>query len=69
MKALTTEQHLAVRAFQDGFKHGADPLAGRRRHRVEPATHEHWRRGNEYGRSAIEKATQDYENYLRSQPS
>jgi hypothetical protein len=59
---------LAVRAFGQGFAAGAHPLRSMRGHTVEPATHEHWRRGFEEGRTAIGRAELRYGRLLTQRP-
>ena len=59
---------LAVRAFGQGFLAGADPRRALRRHCVEPATHEHWRRGFDAGRAAISMAELTYGLDLKTAP-
>lgn len=58
---------LAVRAFGQGFLAGADPRRAFRRHIVDGATHEHWRKGFDAGRDAIYVAEQSYGRQLVSQ--
>lgn len=56
-----TEKAIALRAFEQGFASGADPLAGRKRHRVDPTTtHVHWRAGYDAGVEAREAACERY---------
>lgn len=64
MRGLTVEQHLALRAFEQGYHCGADPQRERRRHTVDPATHRHWRAGYELGRAAAERASDDYQREM-----
>lgn len=59
-RAQLLAAHLAARAYADGFARGADPRRARRRHIVDPATHAHWRRGFDAGRSAAEAAELAY---------
>jgi len=65
VKRLTLDQHLALRAFEQGYHCGADPQRERRRHTVDPKTHRHWRSGYELGRAAAERASDDYGEQLR----
>ncbi|HVV49887.1 MAG TPA: hypothetical protein VHO06_09525 [Polyangia bacterium] len=58
------ERALALRAFEQGFSQGADPLHGRRRHRLEPATHAHWKRGIEAGIQAAQAAREAFAREL-----
>lgn len=58
------DQALALRAFEQGFHDGADPARRRRRHQVDQARHEHYRRGHEVGRAAAEMATETYRKQL-----
>lgn len=59
-KAVNLDVALALRAFGLGFAAGADPRTALRRHAVEAATHEHWRRGFEAGRDAVATAEHRY---------
>ena len=52
----TIAEHIADKAFEEGFAFGADAMSGRRRHKVEPLTHQHWRAGFEAGRAALAAA-------------
>jgi len=54
------EKALALRAFEQGFAEGADPLRKRKSHTVDPTTHEHWRRGFAAGRESVELACERY---------
>jgi hypothetical protein len=55
---------LAVRAVAQGFQAGADPMRRRRRVVIDPATHQHWRRGFEAGRTAAAAAEKNYDDEL-----
>lgn len=50
---------LAILAYQRGFAEDANPYS-RKRHGVDPATHEHWRRGYEFGKQLAKVAESDY---------
>jgi len=52
MSKLSVDQALALEAFRGGFAFGADPARYRKRHTVDPATDQHWRRGFESGQAA-----------------
>lgn len=58
------EQALALRAFEQGFHDGANPLRGRSRHAVDPATHEHYRRGHQVGSASAILASETYSRQL-----
>lgn len=60
------EREPALRAFTQGFVVGSDPCRARKGHNVEPATHEHWRRGFEAGRVAQSKAADEYRAQLEA---
>lgn len=62
---IDIDEELAVRAFQQGFFAGANPIYARRRHTVDYATHEHWRRGLEAGRRALDEATAAFRSRLK----
>lgn len=47
---------LAARAFEAGFAAGADAHRARRRHAVDPVTHQDWRAGYDAGRAALKAA-------------
>ena len=67
--AVDILRSLAMRAFTQGFMAGADPKRAVRRHILEPANHEHWRRGFEAGRDAVIAAERVYDNSLESPPN
>lgn len=50
------EAALALRAFCAGFAVGADHGSARKRTRVDPATHSHWREGFADGKAALAEA-------------
>lgn len=56
---------LAVRAYEQGFVCGADPLKGLSRHVVEPETHQHWRAGFAAGRAAQQQSSVAYREQLK----
>jgi hypothetical protein len=60
---------LALEAFRRGFAAGADPAGARRRTVVEPATHDHWRRGHADGKRAATAAVDAYASELRARAS
>jgi len=60
------ERELAVQAFRRGFEAGCDPARARRRHVVELRTHDHWLRGHEAGRAAIDRAEAEYRAELNA---
>lgn len=55
---------LKVRAFEQGFAQGANPLGSTKRHSVEPNTHEFWRRGFEAGRRSRESGVAELRKEL-----
>jgi hypothetical protein len=57
---MTLDQQLHLRAFEDGFARGADPLRARKRHAVDPSTHDSWRRGFDAGRAAAALAAKAF---------
>jgi hypothetical protein len=54
------EIELAKRAFQAGFSAAVEIDGRRRRHKVDPITHQHWRRGFEAGAAALRAAAVTY---------
>lgn len=61
---LSLDQDIAVRAFEAGFHAGADPMGSRKRTVVEPATHQHWRKGHGCGRAALAAAVSAFKQGL-----
>jgi hypothetical protein len=59
-EAQWLEAWMASKAYAEGFARGADPKRYRRRHTVDPRTHEHFRRGHEDGVRAAEAAERSY---------
>lgn len=49
------ERLLKLNAFEKGFARGSDALKRGTRHTVDAATHEHWRKGFDAGRRALEE--------------
>jgi len=71
MKGLSDAQYLAAcaasGAYLRGFAAGADPRRSRRRHVVDSATHAHWLRGYDDGRTAAYAADSAYMTRLASE--
>lgn len=61
---LDINKELAVRAFEQGFAVGANPLKRAAGHTVDPDTHKHWRTGFEAGRRAVDAAAATYRGQL-----
>jgi hypothetical protein len=62
---MTIDQQLQLRGFEQGFADGANPLRARKRHSVDPNTHQSWRTGFEKGRAAAEEAAKAFRSELR----
>lgn len=58
--ALDIQAEHAVRAFEQGFAVGANPLKRAGGHAVDSGTHKHWRTGYEAGRRAVDTASARY---------
>lgn len=57
---------LAVRAFEQGFRDGADPLRARGRHTVDASMHVHYRAGYELGKLHARTESELYKNELEA---
>lgn len=53
VRALGENDLLQLYAYLDGFARGADHKSARKRHQVDPKTHEQWKRGYDDGRDAV----------------